>query len=311
MPSASISAQDALADFTRWLESERRASPKTVEAYTRDVAHFLGFLTEHHGEAPDVARLEKLSRHDVVAWLARRRNVDDLAATSRARAASSLRAFFRFLDRQLDAPNARAMMFETPRRPHRLPRPLTAELAGETLDAAGEPDYGTDTPEWILARDVAVLSLLYGAGLRISEALALTSRDVPAPPTLRVLGKGKKIRIVPLIRPVREAVDEAAKLSPWHPGKDEPVFRGARGGPLSPRIVQRLMERMRRQLGLPETATPHALRHSFATHLLANGGDLRSIQALLGHASLSTTQIYTGVDAARLMEVHREAHPRA
>lgn len=313
--SVSISAQDALADFGRWLEAERRASPKTVEAYTRDVAHFLGFLTEHHGEAPSVRTLEKLSRNDVIAWLARRRNLDDLAATSRARAASSLRAFFRFLDRQMDAPNARAMMFETPRRPHRLPRPLTAELAAETLDAAGEPDYGTDTPEWILARDVAVLSLLYGAGLRISEALALTARDVPAPPTLRVLGKGMKIRIVPLIRPVREAVDAFAKVSPWaidsRAEPDEPIFRGARGGPLSPRIVQRLMERMRRQLGLPETATPHALRHSFATHLLANGGDLRSIQALLGHASLSTTQIYTGVDAARLMDVHRQAHPRA
>lgn len=311
MSAAAITAQDALDDFAHWLEAERRASPKTVEAYTRDVAHFLSFLREHHGEEPTVAGLEKLPRHDVVAWLARRRNMDDLAASSRARAASSLRAFFRFLDRQMDAPNARAMMFETPRRPHRLPRPLTAELAAETLDAAGEPDYGADTPDWVLARDVAVLSLLYGAGLRISEALALTSQDVPAPQTLRVLGKGRKIRIVPLIRPVREAVDEAAKLSPWHHPKEETIFRGARGGPLSPRIVQRLMERMRHQLGLPETATPHALRHSFATHLLANGGDLRSIQALLGHASLSTTQIYTGVDAARLMDVHRLAHPRA
>ncbi len=206
--------------------------------------------------------------------------------------------------------NAKAMMFESPRRPHRLPRPLPEKIAPQTITMAGEGD-GSDEAEWMLARDAAILSLLYGAGLRLSEALALTGRDVPAQESLRVLGKGRKVRIVPLIRAVREAINEYVKLCPFPSAPDEQIFRGEKGGPLNPRMVQRLMEKLRFRLGLPETATPHALRHSFATHLLANGGDLRSIQALLGHASLSTTQIYIGVDAARLMKVHAESHPRA
>jgi integrase/recombinase XerC len=299
--------QEALAAFTAWLEGERRAAPKTVEAYQRDIAHFLGFLATHLGGEPHVADLARLSRHDVVAWLAARRSQDGLAPASRARAASSLRAFYRFLDRRLNAPNAKAMMFEAPRRPHRLPRPLTERDAPRAIATAAEADQ----PEWVLARDAAVLALLYGAGLRLSEALALTGRDAPAPEALRVVGKGRKVRFVPLIRVVREAVDAYAKLCPFGLAPDEPLFRGVQGGALNPRLVQRLMERLRAELGLPETATPHALRHSFATHLLANGGDLRSIQALLGHASLSTTQIYTGVDGARLKKIHTEAHPRA
>lgn len=303
-------AREALQEFTVWLETERRASEKTIEAYQRDIGNFIGFLVEHLGGEPHVSDLAKLSRHDVIAWLARRRTQDNLAASSRARAASSLRAFYRFLDRRLDSANAKAMMFESPRRPQRLPRPLPESIAPKTIEMAGEGD-GDDVPEWALARDAAILSLLYGAGLRLSEALGLTGRDVPAPEALRVYGKGRKVRMVPLIRAVREAVNEYVKLCPFPAGPDEPLFRGVKGGPLNPRLVQRLMEKLRHQLGLPETATPHALRHSFATHLLANGGDLRSIQALLGHASLSTTQIYTGVDAARLMKVHAEAHPRA
>lgn len=303
-------AREALQEFTVWLETERRASEKTIEAYQRDIGNFIGFLVEHLGGEPHVSDLKRLSRHDVVAWLARRRTEDNLAASSRARAASSLRAFFKFLDRRLDAANAKAMMFESPRRPHRLPRPLPEKLASEAIDIAGDGD-GEDVPEWVLARDAAILSLLYGAGLRLSEALSLTGRDTPAPEQLRVYGKGRKVRIVPLIRAVREAVNEYRKLCPYPAAPEEPLFRGEKGGPLNPRMVQRLMEKLRFRLGLPETATPHALRHSFATHLLANGGDLRSIQALLGHASLSTTQIYTGVDAARLMKVHAEAHPRA
>lgn len=304
-------AREALAEFTVWLETERRSSEKTIEAYQRDVAHFINFLVEHLGGEPHVSDLKSLSRHDVIAWLAKRRSEDNLAASSRARAASSLRAFFKFLDRRLDAPNARAMMFETPRRPHRLPRPLPEKIAPQTIEIAGEGDPVMDTPEWANARDAAILSLLYGAGLRLSEALSLTGKDLPAPANLRVLGKGKKVRIVPLIQPVREAINHYAKICPFASAPDEQIFRGLKGGPLNPRIVQRLMESLRHRLGLPETATPHAMRHSFATHLLANGGDLRSIQALLGHASLSTTQIYTGVDAARLMKVHAEAHPRA
>jgi integrase/recombinase XerC len=302
-------AAEALQEFTVWLETERRASDKTIEAYQRDIANFIAFLVEHLGQEPHVSDLARLSRHDVIAWLAKRRSQDNLAASSRARAASSLRAFFKFLDRRLDSANARAMMFETPKRPHRLPRPLPESLAPKAIEIAGEGE-GEDTPEWVLARDAAMLSLLYGAGLRLSEALGLTGKDVPAPEALRVLGKGRKVRLVPLIRPVRDAVNQYVKLCPYAAAPNEPIFRGLRGGPLNPRLVQRLMERMRGKLGLPETATPHALRHSFATHLLANGGDLRSIQALLGHASLSTTQIYTGVDAARLMKVHSEAHPR-
>ena len=202
------------------------------------------------------------------------------------------------------------MMFEAPRRPHRLPRPLTEASADGAIEAAGEG--GTlEQPEWVLARDAAILTLLYGAGLRLSEALSLSGRDTPAPEALRITGKGQKVRMVPLIRVVREAIDVYAGLCPYPKLPAEPLFKGLRGGPLNPRLVQRLMERVRMELGLPETATPHALRHSFATHLLAHGGDLRSIQALLGHASLSTTQIYTGVDAARLKQIHAEAHPRA
>ncbi len=307
---ATHTATEALQEFTVWLETERRASDKTIEAYQRDIANFIAFLVEHLGQEPHVSDLARLSRHDVIAWLAKRRSQDNLAASSRARAASSLRAFFKFLDRRLDSANARAMMFETPKRPHRLPRPLPESLAPKAIEVAGESE-GEDVPEWVLARDVAILSLLYGAGLRLSEALGLVGKDVPAPEALRVMGKGRKVRLVPLIKPVRDAVNEYVKLCPYAAAPDEPIFRGLRGGPLNPRLVQRLMEKMRIRLGLPETATPHALRHSFATHLLANGGDLRSIQALLGHASLSTTQIYTGVDAARLMKVHAEAHPRA
>jgi len=303
-------ATEALQEFTVWLETERRASDKTIEAYQRDIANFIAFLVEHLGQEPHVSDLARLSRHDVIAWLAKRRSQDNLAASSRARAASSLRAFFKFLDRRLDSANARAMMFETPKRPHRLPRPLPESLAPKAIEIASESE-GEDVPEWVLARDAAILSLLYGAGLRLSEALGFIGKDVPAPEALRVLGKGRKVRLVPLIKPVRDAVNAYVKLCPYASAPDDPIFRGLRGGPLNPRLVQRLMEKLRFKLGLPETATPHAMRHSFATHLLANGGDLRSIQALLGHASLSTTQIYTGVDAARLMKVHAEAHPRA
>jgi integrase/recombinase XerC len=306
-----IDAQDALQQFSLWLSEERRAAEKTVEAYQRDVANFLNFLTNHLGDAPSVAQLSKLSRNDVIAWLAYRRREDDLGPASRARAASSVRAFFRFLDRKLSAGNSKAMMFDSPKRPRRLPRPIAEIMAPKAIEAASEGAAEIETPAWVLARDAAILSLLYGAGLRLSEALAVSGRDYPAPEALRVLGKGRKIRIVPLIRVVREAVDTYAAIVPFALVPDEPLFRGVQGGPLNPRLVQRLMERVRRELDLPETATPHALRHSFATHLLAHGGDLRSIQALLGHASLSTTQIYTGVDAARLQQVHREAHPRA
>lgn len=307
-----LSAKDALDRFLAYLGSERRAATNTIEAYQHDISHFLGFLSNRLRRAPSLTDLGQLNRTDIIAWLAQRRSADNLAASSRARAASALRSFFRFLDRRLDTPNARALLFETPRRPQRLPRPLPEELAKETLAGAADGDGAhADAPDWVLARDAAIFALLYGAGLRLSEALALKGADLPAPATLRVTGKGGKVRMVPLIGPVRRAIDAYASILPLALERDEPIFRGVRGGPVNPRIVQRLMEQLRRGLGLPETATPHALRHSFATHLLANGGDLRSIQALLGHASLSTTQVYTGVDAARLSAIHREAHPRA
>jgi integrase/recombinase XerC len=309
---ADLTAAEALAAFCTHLASERRAAANTVEAYQRDLANFLGFVAGRLRRPPHLGDLGRLGRHDVIAWLAHRRSEDGLSAASRARAASALRSFFRFLDRRLDTPNARALLFETPRRPLRLPRPLPKDLARDALASAADGDGAhAEAPEWVCARDAAILALLYGAGLRLSEALSLTSRDLPAPATLRVTGKGGKVRLIPLIAPVREAVDAYAAKLPQALALDEPIFRGVRGGPINPRIVQRLMEQLRRALGLPETATPHALRHSFATHLLAHGGDLRSIQALLGHASLSTTQVYTGVDAARLIAVHREAHPRA
>jgi integrase/recombinase XerC len=307
---STLTALAALEDFRLWLEAERRASAKTIDAYGRDIAHFIAFMRDYLGQEPHVSDLARLSRNDVVAWLAHRRSHDELAASSRARAASSLRAFYRFLDRRLDSPNARAMMFEAPRRPQRLPRPLPEALAARAIDAAGE-DEGADQAEWVLARNAAILALLYGAGLRVSEALSLAGRDRNGPEVLRILGKGRKVRMTPLIAPVRAAIAEYARLCPFVLAADEPLFRGEKGGPLNPRMVQRLMESLRARLNLPETATPHALRHSFATHLLAHGGDLRAIQTLLGHASLSTTQIYIGVDAARLMSVHAEAHPRA
>lgn len=306
-----LSAPEALEAFIAWLEAERRSSVRTVEAYRRDISHFLQFMTEHIGKTPTTDDLAAMTRHDIVAWLAYRRQHDHLAASSRARAASSLRSFFRFMDRRLDKPNPKAMMFESPRRPVRLPRPLTARDAKAALDAASHGDESPNTPSWVQDRDAAILGLLYGAGLRLSEALSLLGRDIPAPETLRVRGKGGKVRLIPLIRIVREALNGYAASCPFPLLPDEPLFRGVQGGPLNPRLVQRVMERLRPELGLPETATPHALRHSFATHLLANGGDLRSIQALLGHASLSTTQIYTGVDAERIKAVHAEAHPRA
>ncbi|MBI1339357.1 tyrosine-type recombinase/integrase [bacterium] len=306
-PVPNLSAQDALARYLDHLAHERRAAANTIDAYRRDLADFLGFLAERLGRPARMADLAALDRTLVVAWLGRRRTVDQHAAATRARAASSLRSFFRFLDRRLDTPNHKAMMFDAPRRPHRLPRPVSEQVAGDLIDAAA----AAEAPPWVQARDVAILSLLYGAGLRISEALSLTGADTPAPEALRITGKGGKTRLIPLIGPVRAAIDAYAALTPFASAPDAPLFRGVQGGALNPRIVQRLMERLRSGLGVSEQATPHALRHAFATHLLAHGGDLRSIQTLLGHASLSTTQVYTAVDAERLSAVHAEAHPRA
>lgn len=298
---------ELLPAFLAYLADERRLARKTVDAYGSDLAAFFGFLRGHVGAEPTPKTLASLQARDIRAYLAARRR-DGLSDSSIARLLSSIKALFNWLDRVHGLQNAELAYLQGPRRPARLPRPVSVEAAKDMIDEAGTDP---DSEPWVNARDAAILSLLYGAGLRISEALALTGADAPAPGRLRVRGKGGKIRLVPLIPAVREAVNAYAKICPYALTDAGALFRGVKGGPLNPRLVQGLVQKLRGLLGLPDTATPHALRHAFATHLLAGGADLRSIQALLGHASLSTTQVYTGVDAARLRAVHAEAHPRA
>ncbi|MEM9738769.1 MAG: tyrosine recombinase XerC [Pseudomonadota bacterium] len=293
---------DAFIDHIR---DERRLADNTVEAYRNDVAVFLGFLSEHLDDTPGPIGLGKLSASDIRAFLAKRRR-EGLGEASAARALSAIKALYRWLERVHGVENAEIAYLDGPKRPRGLPRPVSEPAAQDMIELAGE----RDGEAWIGARDAAVLTLLYGAGLRISEALSLTGAHLPAPCVLRITGKGSKKREVPLIPAVRAAIDTYGSCAPFAFSSDSPLFRGARGGALHPRIVQGLVQQLRGALGLPDTATPHALRHAFATHLLAAGADLRSIQTLLGHASLSTTQIYTGVDEARLASVVASAHPR-
>jgi len=296
---------DILPAFLKHISSERRMAAKTVEAYGSDLAGFLGFMTGHLGSVPSAKALSRLKARDVRAFLAARRR-DGLSDASIARLLSSIKALYRWLDRAHGLPNAEISYLQGPSRPARLPRPVSAPAAKDMLETV---EAMAEEP-WVGARDAAVLALLYGAGLRISEALSLTGADIPAPNLLRITGKGGKVRLVPLIPAVRDAMDAYAEACPFTLTKTGPLFRGVKGGGLNPRIVQRAVQILRGALGLPETATPHALRHAFATHLLAGGADLRAIQTLLGHSSLSTTQVYTGVDAVRLREVHAAAHPR-
>ena len=294
---------DVLPAFLDHLTRERRMAAKTVEAYGSDLSFFLAFLRAHMGGEPSLSMLADVRARDIRAYLAERRR-EGLSDASVARILSSIKALYRWVDRAHGINNAEVGYLQGPRRPQRLPRPVSIDAARDLIsEAESEPDQ----EPWIGARDAAVLSLLYGAGLRISEALSLTGADLPAPERLRIKGKGGKVRIVPLIPAVRDAIHSYAEICPWALTRDKPLFRGAKGGALN----QGVMQRMRAYLGLPETATPHALRHAFATHLLANGADLRAIQTLLGHASLSTTQVYTGIDSSRLREVHAAAHPRA
>jgi len=303
---ADAALMEAFRAWIAWLSSERRMSPHTVEAYQRDAAGFLGFLVQHRGERTRLGDLAGLKAGDFRAWLAARAR-DGVSHRSNARALSALKTFFRYLERRHDIENPALANLTGPKIPQSLPRPVTAQTARDILDM---PDT-METEPWVAARDTAVLALLYGCGLRISEALSLTPRHFEGGDMLRILGKGNKERIVPLLPMVREAVAQYRALMPYEPEADEPLFRGVRGKPLSARQVQKLMQFLRGALGLPESATPHALRHSFATHLLAGGGDLRAIQELLGHANLSTTQHYTQVDMTRLLEVYEKAHPRA
>jgi integrase/recombinase XerC len=301
----------SLDEWRNWLRHERRASVHTLTSYDRDLRSFIGFLTEHLGQPPSLADLSRLSRADFRAWLAARAAAG-LRATSMARGLSVIRGFFRHLARVGKVENGALGAVRGPRLPRSIPKALTGPEAIETVDAARDL---SDIP-WIAKRDTAILMLLYGCGLRIGEAINLDRRDWPALPSgefasLTITGKGRKQRMVPLLPIVAEAVGDYLAACPFGGGPDQPLFRGARGGRLSPRIVQLKMQRLRLLLGLPETATPHALRHSFATHLLAGGADLRSIQELLGHSSLSTTQRYTDVDAAGLLAAYDRAHPRA
>jgi integrase/recombinase XerC len=302
-------ASAALTAWLAYLRDERRASPRTLEAYARCVAAYLGFLDRHRGEALRVADLAAVTAAEVRAYLAfRRRGEDGLSARSLGQALSAIRSFHAWLDRRHDLPNAEVALVRGPRQPASLPRPVSEDAArGLLAEAEGDPDL----EPWEALRDRAVLMLLYGCGLRISEALSLTRRDAPTPETLRITGKGSKTRLVPVLPVVREAVEAYAQAQPFALAPEEPLFRARRGGPLSPRHMQATVARLRGRLGLPETATPHALRHAFATHLLGAGADLRSIQELLGHASLSTTQKYTAVDAERLLAAYARAHPRA
>ncbi len=294
--------------FLAWLGDERRASPLTVEAYASDIAGFLGFLTRHLGDEPDLAALGALRQADIRAWLASEVLAGAGNAT-RARHLAAARSFFRFLAKRHGVDNPAIRLIATPRSKRPAPRALApVQARAVTEDIGAMSDAAA-----LQARDEALFTLLYGSGLRIAEALALNVRDAPLPGSdapLRVVGKGSKERIVPVLPAVRQAM--AAWLT-LHPNRrpDAPLFVGARGGRLDPAVAQRTLRHFRRLHGLPEHATPHALRHSFATHLLAGGADLRSIQELLGHASLSTTQRYTTVDEAQLLDVWRRAHPRA
>ena len=300
-----MSAAAHYAEWLTFLASEKRASPRTVRAYGDDVERWLGFLIGHLGGAVDDAALKALTAGDLRAFMARRRG-EGLAARSLARTLASVRAFHRFLERRKGIANAALMQVAAPKQPRTLPRPLPAEAARRTLMEAGATGRGLGGEPWERARDEAVLTLLYGAGLRISEALALTGGDQRAG-ALRITGKGGRERVVPLLAAIDAAIDRYAALCPFPIEKTGPLFLSKTGRPLGPRPIQKLMETLRIQLGLGPGATPHALRHSFATHLLQNGGDLRAIQDLLGHASLSTTQRYTAVDEAQLLAVYDAA----
>lgn len=299
-----------MAERQAWLATlgaERRLSDKTVEAYERDTRQFLAFLTRHLAGPARLSDIAALRPADLRGFLAARRR-DGAGARTLGRGLAGLRSFLRHLERQGLVNAAGAAAVRSPKQPKSLPKPLTDRDALAVVD--GDAQLAEEA--WIAARNTAVLTLLYGCGLRISEALSLTPNDMAGSPTaLRVTGKGNKTRIVPLIAAARDAVQRYQALCPYPVAPDAPLFRGAKGGVLQPAIIQREMQKMRAALGLPDTATPHALRHSFATHLLSSGGDLRSIQELLGHASLSTTQIYTGVDSARLLDIYDRAHPRA
>ncbi len=302
----SAGLRDAL---SRWLDHLRAldgAAAHTLKAYASDVSGFLGFLAGHRAEVEGVQLLAALPHSDLRAWMAAER-ARGVSARTLARSLSAVKGFTGWLAEREGFDATVTLQTRGPKYRRKLPRPLSEDAAFAMIDRVGDQS----AEAWIGARDMAVVTLLYGCGLRISEALGLTGAAVPLPDVLRIIGKGGKERLVPVLPAARAAVAEYVRLCPYEMTRAAALFRGARGGPLNPRLIALVMEKARMQLGLPATATPHAMRHSFATHLLSAGGDLRAIQELLGHASLSTTQTYTAVDAARLMEVYEKAHPRA
>jgi len=304
-----VTAEGALALWLEHLAQERRASPRTLEAYGFAGRRYIAFLGQHRGEQIGLAALGSVTAGEIRAWLAHlRQGEHPLAPRSLSQALSAIRTFHGFLDRRLDTPNAALALVRGPKIRPGAPRPVTEDQA---LGMIAEPALDPDREDWEVARDQAVLTLLYGCGLRISEALSLKRADAPIPDILRITGKGAKTRVVPVLPAVREAIDDYLKAVPFVLEPQSALFRAKRGGPLSPRHVQATVQHLRSRLGLPASATPHALRHSFATHLLGAGADLRSIQELLGHASLSTTQRYTEVDAAALLSAYAQAHPHA
>ncbi|QDG74676.1 tyrosine recombinase XerC [Labrenzia sp. PHM005] len=306
-----VTAKPDLNDrITKWLDhlaDERRLSDKTLIAYERDLRQFLRFLTDHLGGAPGIKDIATLRPADFRGFLAQRRR-QKVQSRSLARGLAGIRSFLKFLERRGEINAAASDAVRPPRQARSLPKPVSAKDAIDITSG----DLAMESEAWIEARNAAVLTLLYGCGLRISEALSLTGKMAPKPgtKTMRIVGKGRKERIVPILPAVCEAVAQYIKLCPYAISADGPLFLGARGGPLNPRMVQLAMAKLRSALGLPDTATPHALRHSFATHLLAGGGDLRTIQELLGHASLASTQIYTEIDSAHLLAAYDKAHPR-
>lgn len=296
----------ALAAWHDWLAHQRRAAPRTVLAYGRDVERFLRFQARHHGQAVDLARLCGLTAGDFRAWFAERAEAG-VSKTSRARALSALKSFYRFLETSGRGHNPALAALQAPRLPQPVPKALSENETAALLADAG----AFQTEPWLARRNLALMMLLYGCGLRLSEALGLSAGDRPRGDMLRIRGKGGKERLVPVLPAVRAAIDAYVQSCPYAPQGDGPLFLGARGKRLHPSVAEREVQRLRGLLGLPETASPHALRHSFATHLLTRGGDLRTIQELLGHASLSTTQRYTAVDTEHLVSVYRSTHPRA
>jgi integrase/recombinase XerC len=303
-------AEDASTIALRWqqsLKSERRMAAKTLEAYGRDISQFSLFLRDHLGGAATISDLTELTASDFRSFMAKRRKAG-VESRTLARQLSAIRSFFRFAERNAHFTNAALSSLRSPKLPHAVPKPLSITAAAQV--AAGDILSTDETPKWVEARDRAVLTLLYACGLRISEAIGLTLQQSKSSP-LVITGKGGKTRIAPVLPRVREVLDGYIDLCPFPLKPNEPMFRGVRGGPLNARNIQLLIETMRGALNLPDTATPHALRHSFATHLLGNGADLRVIQELLGHASLSSTQIYTEVDRAHLLEQYRKAHAQS